>query len=122
MTKKFLLWGKYRRMDAPVQGKYPFGDLGGSPLGTAGYGNTATQLVTVGYTHTFSSTFLMDGVFGDTRMDQFVGIPNVDKNVGLDLWKIPRTNGAKKVANNNPYALPPTPPRLPVNHIRFLHN
>src|SRR5262249_10585048 len=89
ITKNFLLCGKYSRMDAPVQGKYPFGDLGGSALGTAGFGETATQLQTTGFSKTISATFLMDGVFGYTRMDQFVGIPNVDKNVGLDIWHIP---------------------------------
>src|SRR6185295_17369798 len=61
------VWGSYRRMDAPVQGKYPFGDLGGSALGTAGFGETATQLVTGGYNYTLSPTFIIDGVFGYTR-------------------------------------------------------
>jgi hypothetical protein len=103
LSRNFVLWGKYSRMDAPVQGKYPFGALGGSPLGTAGSGETTTQLFTTGYTHTFSPTFLMDGVFGYTRMDQFVGIPNVDQNVGLDVWKIPGTNGGKQFANDNRY-------------------
>ncbi len=103
VTKKFRLWGKYSRMDAPVHGKYPFGDLGGSALGTAGFGETATQLVTTGYNHTISPTFLMDGVFGYTRMDQFVGIPNVDKNVGLDDWHIPGTNGGRQFAGDNRY-------------------
>ncbi len=103
LTKNFLLWGKYSRMDAPVQGKYPFGNLGGSALGTAGFGDTTTQLVTAGFTHTFSPTFLMDGVFGYTRMDQFVGIPNVDKNVGLDEWKIPGTNGGRQYASDTRY-------------------
>jgi hypothetical protein len=103
LTKNFLLWGKYSRMDAPVQGTYVFGDLGGAALGTEGKGETTTQLVTAGYTYTFSPSFLMDGVFGYTRMDQFVGIPNVDKNVGLDTWKIPGTNGGKQFANDTRY-------------------
>jgi len=36
-------------------------------------------------------------------MDQFVGIPDVDKNVGLDIWKIPGTNGGKQYANDTRY-------------------
>ena len=63
-------------MDAPVEGKYPFGDLGGSALGTAGKGETTTQIVTAGFTYTLSPTFIFDGVFGNTRHDQHVGIPN----------------------------------------------
>ena len=103
VSQKLGTWGKYSRMFAPVEGKYPFGDLGGSALGTAGKGETTTQLVTGGYSYTFSPAFLMDGVFGYTRMDQFVGIPNVDKNVGLDVWKIPGTNGGRQFASDTRY-------------------
>ena len=37
LSQKLAVWGKYSRMDAPVKGLYPFGDLGGSALGTAGF-------------------------------------------------------------------------------------
>jgi outer membrane receptor protein involved in Fe transport len=103
VNQKLNLWGKYSRMDAPVEGKYPFGDLGGSALGTAGKGETTTQLVTAGYNVTMSPTFIFDGVFGYTRMDQHVGIPNEDVNVGLDVWKIPGTNGGKAYASDTRY-------------------
>ena len=103
ITHNFSTWAKYSRMDAPVEGKYPFGDLGGSALGTAGKGETATQIVTAGFNHLITPTFIFDGVFGYTRMDQFVGIPNVDKNIGLDVWKIPGTNGGKQYANDTRY-------------------
>ncbi|HBY63970.1 MAG TPA: hypothetical protein DEH78_29455, partial [Solibacterales bacterium] len=103
VSPSVMVWGKYSRMDAPVAGVYPFGDLGGSALGTAGQGDTTTQLVTAGFNKMFSGTFLMDGVFGYTRMDQFVGIPNVDRNVGLDEWKIPGTNGGRQYANDTRY-------------------
>jgi hypothetical protein len=103
VSQNLAVWGKYSRMDAPVQGKYVFGDLGGPALGTEGFGDTTTQLVTSGYTYTFSPTFLMDGVFGYTRMDQVVGIPNVDRNIGLDVWKIPGTNGGAQYASDDRY-------------------
>ena len=90
-------------MDSPVERqKYPFGDLGGPALGTAGKGETTTQLATGGFNKAISPTFIVDGVFGYTRMDQFVGIPNVDKNVGLDIWKIPGTN-RRQYANDTRY-------------------
>src|SRR6476659_740200 len=50
-----------------------------------------------------SPTFIFDGVFGYTRMDQFVGIPNVDQNIGLDVWKIPGTNGGREFASDTRY-------------------
>ncbi len=103
VNQKLVTWGKYSRMDAPVQGKYVFGDLAGPALGTEGFGDTTTQLVTGGFTYTFTPTFLMDGIFGYTRMDQIVGIPGMDKNVGLDVWKIPGTNGGKQYANDTRY-------------------
>ncbi len=102
-SQKLNIWGKYSRMDAPVSGTYAFGDLGGPALGTDGVGATTTQIPTVGYNYTFSPTFLMDGVFGYTRMDQEVSIPGQDKNVGLDVWKIPGTNGGKQYASDPRY-------------------
>jgi hypothetical protein len=90
-------------MDAPVEGAYPFGNMGGAALGTDGKGDTRTQLPVMGYNYTFSPTFFMDGVFGYTRMDQSVLLPNTDKNVGLDEWKIPGTNGGKQYANDPRY-------------------
>ncbi len=95
-TSKLAVWGKYSRMGAPVDGRYPFGDMGGSPLGTAGYGRTHVNIPTTGFTYTFSPTFLWDGVFGYTRFDQWVDGPQQDKNVGLDVWGIPGTNGGQR--------------------------
>ncbi|MCZ2157087.1 MAG: carboxypeptidase regulatory-like domain-containing protein [Bryobacterales bacterium] len=103
VNDKLSLWGKYSRMDAPVSGKYVFGDKGGPALGTDGKGDTTTQLATVGYNVTVSPTFLMDGVFGYTRMDQTVSIPGQGKNVGLDDWGVPGTNGGVRYANDPRY-------------------
>ncbi len=109
VSPKLAVWSKYSRMDALVEGTYPFGELGGNAgsIGTEGKGDTTVQIVTAGYSYTFSLTFLMDRVFGYTRMDQIVSIPNVDKNVGLDQWKIPGTNGGTQYANDNRYGSAP---------------
>jgi hypothetical protein len=120
VSSTLVTWGKYSRMDAPVSGKYPFGDLGGSPLGTAGFGDTTTQIVSGGFTKTFSPTLLMDGVFGYTRMDQSVSIPNLDKNVGLDIWKIPGTNGGRQYANDKRYGGAPAITGFGFSDIGFL--
>jgi hypothetical protein len=121
LSKNFVTWGKYSRMDAPVQGKYPFGEvLGGAALGTAGQGDTTTQIVSGGFTYTFSSTFLMDGVYGYTRMDQAVNIPNMDKNIGLDVWKIPGTNGGTQYAGDKRYGGSPQISGFGFSDIGFL--
>lgn len=103
VNQKLALWGKYSRMDAPVQGVYAFGDKGGPALGSHGFGDTTTQMMTGGYNYTFSPTFLMDGVFGYTPMDQVVGIPGQERNVGLDDWGIPGTNGGRQFASDPRY-------------------
>ena len=103
VNDKLSVWGKYSRMDAPVSGAYAFGDKGGPALGTDGKGETTVQLVTTGYNYTLSPSFLMDGVFGYTRMDQTVSIPGQDSNVGLDEWGIPGTNGGSQFANDPRY-------------------
>ena len=120
VSRKLITWGKYSRMDAPVEGKYPFGNLGGTALGTAGKGETTTQIVTAGYNYTLSPTFIFDGVFGNTRHDQFVGIPNVDQNVGLDIWKIPGTNGGRQYANDTRYGGAPAITGFGFSDIGFL--
>lgn len=108
VNRKLMIWGSYSRMDAPVKGLYVFGDLGGPAIGTDGFGDTTTQLPRAGYTYTFSPTFLMDAVFGYTRFDQVVDIPGGDKNVGLDVWKIPGTNGGRQYASDKHYGgVPP---------------
>ncbi len=99
-TSKLAVWGKYSRMGAPVDGRYPFGEMGGGALGTAGYGKTHVNIPTGGFTYTFSPTFLWDGVFGYTRFDQTVTGVQPDKNVGLDVWGIPGTNGGVKYKND----------------------
>jgi hypothetical protein len=102
-TPKLAFWGKYSRMGAPVTGQYAFGAMGGDPLGTAGYGATHVNIPTGGFTYTFSPTFLWDGVFGYTRFDQLVTGPQNDKNVGLDVWGIPGTNGGIKFKDDIPH-------------------
>ncbi|HET8549271.1 MAG TPA: TonB-dependent receptor, partial [Bryobacteraceae bacterium] len=102
-TQNLVIWGKFSHMNAPVTGLYPFGEMGGAPLGTEGIGDTKVYIPTVGFTYTFSPTFLMDGVFGYTRFDQTVGLPNADRNVGLEDFKIPGTNGGRQYANDKRY-------------------
>jgi hypothetical protein len=99
-TAKLAVWGKFSYLTAPVQGVYAWGALGGPSLGTEGIGNTKTYIPTMGFTYTLSPKFLFDGVFGITRFDQDVTIPGLDKNYGLDVWKIPGTNGGRQFAND----------------------
>ncbi|MBS1854490.1 MAG: TonB-dependent receptor [Acidobacteria bacterium] len=102
-TSKLAVWGKMSYLTAPVQGKYPWGDLGGPALGTEGIGDTKTYVPTMGFTYTISTRMLIDGVFGITRFDQDVNIPGLNQNGGLDVWKIPGTNGGTQYASDTRY-------------------
>jgi hypothetical protein len=102
-SQNLMIWGKLSRMDSPVTGQYVFGDLGGPTIGTEGFGDTNVNIPTVGFTYTFSPSFLMDGVFAYSRFDQTVGIPGQEQNVGLDVWGIPGTNGGRQYADDPRY-------------------
>ncbi len=60
-TRKQTTWGKYSRMDAPVEGKYPFGDIGGEELGKAGKGETTTKIANGGFNPL--EVFMMENVY-----------------------------------------------------------
>ncbi|MDP3000400.1 MAG: carboxypeptidase regulatory-like domain-containing protein [Bryobacterales bacterium] len=103
-SPKLVIWGKLSRMGAPVTGKHIFGDMVGPNLGTAGIGDVRLNMPTFGFTHTFSPTFMMDAVFGYTRHDQDVLGTGQGKNWGLDVFKIPGTNGGRQYANDMRYS------------------
>ena len=103
-TPNLVVWGKWSRMGAPVTGKHIFGDMVGPNLGTAGDGDVRVNMPTFGFTYTFSPTFLMDAVFGYTRHDQDIVGTGQGTNVGLDVFKIPGTNGGRQYANDMRYS------------------
>jgi hypothetical protein len=106
-TAKLTLWGKYSRMGASVHGKAAFEKLVGPGVGGAdpGWGTTTVQVPTVGFNYTLSPTFLVDGVYGYTRLDQpAFGFDYDGTNYGLDVWKIPGTNGGAQYAGDEKYS------------------
>jgi outer membrane receptor protein involved in Fe transport len=103
-SSKMVVWGKLSRLGAPVSGKYIFGELVGPALGTAGIGDVRLNMPSAGMTYTFSPTFMMDVVFGYQRHDQDVLGPDGGKNWGLDVWKIPGTNGGRQYASDMRYS------------------
>ncbi|HTS64830.1 MAG TPA: TonB-dependent receptor [Candidatus Acidoferrales bacterium] len=93
-TSKDTIWGKYGRMWALAGGKAVFGLAGGPGLGGSdpGLGDTLIQVGTIGHTHTFTPTMILDGVVGYERQGQSV-IPNdYGTNYGQQFG-IPNTNG-----------------------------
>ena len=94
-TSKLAVWGKYSIMDASVSGQPQLGAAGGDGLGTSGHGtaHTLVQVAAIGFTNTFSPTFVVDGTVGFSRLGQYEIPADYGKNFGLDTLGIPGTNG-----------------------------
>ena len=95
-SAKTSVFGKYSRFDALVGGGFALGEAGGRCLcnGGSGVGDSGIQLASLGGTHTFSANFFADGTFGFTRVGQAVTGADYGVNFGLDVLRIPGTNGS----------------------------
>lgn len=98
-SSKTNVFGKYSVMIAPVTSGVPFGEaLGGYPGGAAGAagigtGNNKTDVFGGGVSYVITPTLLFDANFGGTLMHHDTVPPDYGKNIGLDVLKIPGTNG-----------------------------
>jgi hypothetical protein len=101
VNSKLMIWGKYSQMNAPVQGAGSLGELTGSALGQLGKANVRVIIPTVGFNLTLSPTFLVDGVFANTKFKNEALGPDYGKDWG---WGIPGTNGGKAFANDIRYS------------------
>jgi hypothetical protein len=74
-----------------------FGALGGPPIngGNAGNSNGGTYSSTVAANYVVNPNFIIDAYFGYTRMDTSSEQGGLGKNLGLDVLKIPGTNGTR---------------------------
>src|SRR5207237_9651980 len=93
------VFGKYSAMIAPITAGAPLGGaLGAYPGGAAGdagigTGHNHTDIYTAGISYVISPTILFDANWGLTRMHHDTQGPDFGKNIGLDVLKIPGTNG-----------------------------
>ena len=98
-SAKTNVFGKYSTMVAPVVGGAPLGEaLGGYPGGAAGAagigkGNNTTHVFGGGISYVVSPAILFDANFGGTMMNHDTQGPDYGKNIGLEVLKIPGTNG-----------------------------
>jgi hypothetical protein len=98
-NSKTNVFGKFSTMIAPVTGGAPFGDaLGGYPGGAAGAagigtGHNRTYIFGGGVSYVITPALLFDANYGGTQMNHDTQGPDYGKNIGLDVLKIPGTNG-----------------------------
>jgi hypothetical protein len=97
---KTNVFGKYSVMIAPVTSGaalgealccYPDGAAGAAGIGT---GHNKTDVFGGGISYVIGPTLLFDANFGGTLMHHDTTGPDYGKNIGLDVLKIPNTNGA----------------------------
>src|SRR5262245_12139663 len=101
---KLTLWGRYsisptNIIDPPIFGEVSGPALNGGQLGTA---PGRIQVVGIGGTYTFRPTLILDANVGYTR--QRIGAEGFDivSNFGLDVLKIPGTNGPDRLQGGVP--------------------
>lgn len=82
-----------------------FGELAGPPVfdgSNPGKGDGGTYSSTVGGTYIVSPRFIIDAYFGYTRIDTSSQQPRLEEKLGLDLLKIPGTNGTRSIEGGWP--------------------
>ena len=104
VSDKLTLWGRYSRsptiiIDPPIFGEVSGPALNGGQLGTA---PGLINVLGFGGTYTFTPTVVLDGNVGYTR--QRLGAEGFDivSNFGLDVLKIPGTNGPDRLQGGVP--------------------
>jgi Carboxypeptidase regulatory-like domain/TonB dependent receptor len=101
---RLSLWGRYsisptNIVEPPIFGEADGPALNGGQLGTA---PSRIQLAGVGGSYTFSPTLILDATFGYTRQRLGAEAPDLDQNLGLDVLKIPGTNGGDRLQGGLP--------------------
>ena len=94
-TTKLQIFGRYSFSPTLVFDPPSLGAAGGDATngGQPGRAPGLIQSTGVGATYTVSPHVLLDGVFGYTRLRLAAQNIDLDKNYGLDVLKIPGTNG-----------------------------
>jgi len=94
-SQKFTMFGRYGYLDAFGTRAQTLGRAGGNAVAGGQPGNISggIQSLTIAGTYVFTPTFLIDANFGFARQTQDLSPFDYGQNVGLDILKIPGTNG-----------------------------
>lgn len=95
VTEKLSYFGRYSISPHNIFDPPMFGEAGGDPSfgGQLGYAKGRTQIGGGGLTYTATPSLLFDANIGYTRQNLGAQAPDLGSNLGLDLLKIPGTNG-----------------------------
>ncbi len=104
---KLTMFARYSLLDYTSFTSRLFGTaLAGQPFppGTQNPGHAfgQTNSGTLGANYIFAPRFVVDAHFGYTRMDTSVEQDDITQNIGLDVLKIPGTNGTNRIQGGFP--------------------
>jgi hypothetical protein len=101
---KLTLWGRYSISPTNIVEPPIFGEADGPAINGGQLGNapSRTQVAGFGGTYTFSPTLLLDATLGYTRQRLGAEAFDIDSNLGLDVLKIPGTNGPDRLQGGLP--------------------
>ncbi|MGH9718573.1 MAG: carboxypeptidase regulatory-like domain-containing protein [Bryobacteraceae bacterium] len=94
--EKLSMFGRYSFLDFTTTSAQTLGPAGGSPIEPGGQPGNAfggIDSLTIAATYVFSPTFLIDANFGFARQTQNLSGFDYGKNIGLDVLRVPGTNG-----------------------------
>jgi len=97
-SQRFTMYGRISILDYRVANPGQLGDqLGGGPVagGQVGRATGNSYSTTVAGTYVLKPSFIIDAYFGWTRMQGDSRQPRLEEKVGLDVLKLPGTNGPR---------------------------
>jgi outer membrane receptor protein involved in Fe transport len=103
-SEKLSMWGRYSFSPTNIIEPPIFGEAGGQALngGQLGTAPSRTQIAGVGANYTFSPTLLLDVNIGYTRQRLGAEAFDIGQNLGLEVLKIPGTNGPDRLQGGLP--------------------
>ena len=100
INEKWTAYGRYSALTYKMNNPGMLGELGGAGISPSG-GNTGvatglTHSASIATTYVLKSNLILDANFGYTTYGTRVEQDSLDKNIGLDVLKIPGTNGKRR--------------------------
>lgn len=105
INSKFTTYGRFSFLDYDMTNPGALGPVEGvgvGPGGNTGHGSGQTYGVTAAGVYTFSTNFIVDANVGYTKQGTSSQQGFLDQKIGLDVLKIPGTNGTRDFENGWP--------------------
>lgn len=100
ISEKWTAYGRYSALKYKMNNPGMLGELGGTGIspngGNTGVADGVTHSATIATTYVLKPNLVLDANFGYTTYGTKVEQADLDKNIGLDVLKIPGTNGKRR--------------------------